>query len=172
MTRITLVLAVSLLLVLPVSVPAQESPATPPDRPASALLEPPLAYAYEYRDANFQLRLLPDSACCVEVEYKGLKGYLGVQPNGTPSMPYRYTLDPAAVTSEGVTVGSAIGTAHGALRGPGTNQLIADNLHALLDRLLQRHAEIEARKDFNRKRAYEALRAQVQALAKELPPEG
>ena len=163
--------AVGILVFGPIIASAQGTVQVRDATPATRELPAEPSYDYEYKDATFQLRLLPDSACCVEVEYEGLKGYLGVQPDGTPSMPYRYTLDEDAVTADGVTVGSASGAASTALTGPIDNQLIVDNLHALLDRLLLRHAEEEARKEFNRARAYEALRDGVQALASAREPE-
>ena len=78
-----------------------------------AAQEPAVTYTYEYKGENFEVRVLPDSACCIEVAYKNLIGYLGVQPDGTTGTPYRYTLDPGAVTEEGVIFGSARGVPGG-----------------------------------------------------------
>lgn len=162
----TKTIAAAVLTILAATAAVAPPPAVAQEEQRSAVTSPRSAYTFRYKDAAFQLRPLPDSKCCIEVEYEGLKGYLGVQSNGTPSVPYRFTLDPSAVTDEGVTVGSAV-VGPVPVTGSITIQIIINNLHALFDRLLERHAEIEARQDFDREDAYQDLVASLRTLAEE-----
>ena len=106
---------------------------------------------HEYEGETFTVRALAGSECCFEVEYKGLKGYLGVPVDENPLMPYLYTLEPTSVTAEGVLGGSFVGTAEG----DDVGDVITNNLNALCALLLQSHRMLQ---EFDPERAYDDLR--------------
>lgn len=120
----------------------------PPPEPSYG---PELSYEHAYKGETFAVRALAGSECCFEVEYKGLKGYLGVPADEDPIAPYRYTLESTDVTAEGVAAGSSLWVAEG----DSPRDVIAGNLNALCDALLQRH---RMRQGFSPERAYHDLR--------------
>ena len=112
---------------------------------------PPPSNEYEHKGETFTVRPLADSECCFEVEYKGLKGYLGVPAEEDPPAPYRYTLESSDVTAKGVVGGSSVWVAEGTT----PQDIIDGNLSALCDALLQRH---RMQQEFNPEGAYDNLR--------------
>ena len=112
---------------------------------------PEPSYEHKYKGEIFTVRALAGSDCCFEVDYKGLKGYLGVPAEEDPPAPYRYTLEPTSVTADGVTGGMSTGVAEGTE----PEDVIVSNLDALCDALLQRY---RMRQQFSRERAYDDLR--------------
>ena len=108
------------------------------------------AKEYKFQDETFELD--DSKGCYIEVTYKGLVGYVGVNLQGTPSAPYSWTLDVAAITESGLA------------RGNSPSAGITGSLRALCRELLKKHREAEGRKAFKPEEACAALHEFAKSL--------
>ncbi len=113
-----------------------------------------MAKEYKYQDETF---LLDDSkGCYIEITYKGMKGYVGVNLStwGSAQAPYVWWAENAArfVTPDGLTGGNSNGTSQ------------ESNLAALCDELIRKQREIEAHAAFDREKACHDLHEWVEKL--------
>ena len=92
---------------------------------------------YKYKDVEFDM---DDSAgCYIEVSYKDVKGYVGVNLSGDSASRFLWFSEPSALVKDGLRYGNSNGDS------------LENNMNAVCEDLLRRHELAERVKAFDSK---------------------